>query len=298
MRILSVALRNLVRMRFTAVAVLLTLAGGIAANLVVFTLVNAALLRPLPFAEPQQLVALDDQQNGKSLGVSWGEIQQWERTPGLFDSAAAYATRTWALTDHSGSQMDVVLSGMVTPGFFRVLRTVPRAGTTFQTEESAGNDQHVAVLSYDLWQRRYGGDPEVLNRTLALNDVPYRIIGMLPKSFGFAIDGEKPDIYIPLDRHDYCCQSSQRGREGIARLAPGLSMASANQPLQALAQVTARAEGLQHFSHQSFPLQAFLARDVRRTLLLLWLSVFALSCVAAGASFAHPGQETPVAETT
>jgi predicted permease len=177
--------------------------------------------------------------------------------------------------------MDVVLSGMVTPGFFRVLQTVPRAGTTFQTQESAGNDEHVAVLSYDLWQRRYRGDLGVLNRTLALNDVSYRIIGILPKSFGFAIDGQMPDIYIPLDRHDYCCQPSQRGREGIARLAPGISVASANQHLQALAQITARTEGLQHFSYEAFPLQAFLARDQKRTLLLLWLSVFALGCVAA-----------------
>lgn len=281
MRVFGAALRNLIRMRFTAVAVLLTLAGGIAANLVVFTLVNAALLRPLPFAEPQQLVALDDQQDGKSLGVSWGEIQQWERTPGLFTSAAAFSKRTWALTDHSGSEMDVVLSGMVTPGFFRVLQTVPQAGTTFPVQESAGSDEHVAMLSYDLWQRRYSGDPGVLNRTLALNDVPYKIIGILPKSFGFAIDGELPDIYIPLDRHDYCCQPSQRGREGIARLAPGISVASANQHLQVLAQITAHAEGLQRFSYRSFPLQAFLARDQKKTLLLLWLSVFALSCVAA-----------------
>jgi predicted permease len=281
MRVLSAALHNLVRMRFTAVAVLLTLAAGIAANLVVFTLVNAALLRPLPFAEPQQLVALEDQQDGRSLGVSWGEIQQWKRTPGLFESAAAYGARTWALTDQSGSQMDVVLSGMVTPGFFRVLQTVPQAGTTFAPQESSGNDEHVAVLSYDLWQKRYSGDPKVLNGTLALNDVPYRIIGILPKSFSFAIDGELPDIYIPLDRHDYCCQLSQRGHAGIARLAPGISVASANQHLQALAKVTAHAEGLERFSQNAFLLQAFLARDARKTLLLLWLSVFALSCVAA-----------------
>jgi putative ABC transport system permease protein len=281
MHILSAALRSLIKMRFTAVVVLLTLAGGIAANLVVFTLVNAAFLCPLPFVEPQQLVALDDQQDGKSLGISWGEIQQWERTPGLFESAAGYATRTWAITDQSGSGMDVVLSGMVTPGFFGVLGTLPWIGATFNPQESAGGDEHVAVISYDLWQKRYGADAGITNHSLSLNDVPYRIIGVLPRNFVFPSDGETPDIYIPLDRKEYCCRPSQRGLEAIARLAPGISVASANQHLQALAQVTARAEGLQHFSYRSFPLQAFLARDQRKTLLLLWLSVFALGCVAA-----------------
>jgi putative ABC transport system permease protein len=281
MQILSGALRSFIKMRLTAVVVLLTLACGIAANLVVFTLVNAAFLRPLPFVEPQQLVALDDQQDGKSLGISWGEIQQWERTPGLFQSAATYTTRTWALTDQSGSGMDVVLSGMVTPGFFRVLGTVPLIGATFNPQESAGGDEHVAVLSFDLWQKRYGADAGVTNRFLLLNDVAYRVIGVLPKNFAFPSDGETPDIYIPLDRKEYCCLLSQRGLDGIARLAPGISVAAANQHLQALAQITAHAEGFQRFSYEALPLQAFLARDQRKTLLLLWLSVFALGCVAA-----------------
>jgi predicted permease len=281
MRTLRSALRSLVKMRFTAVAVLAILSAGIAANLVVFALVNAAFLRPLPFAEPQHLVALDDQVSGKSLGVSWGEVQQWERTPALFASAAAFSTRTWALTDHSGSGMEVVLSGMVTPGFFQVLGTVPLIGATFRPQEDAGGDQHVAVISYNLWQKRYGADAGIADRSLSLNDMRYRVIGVLPKNFFFPGDSETPDIYIPLSRKEYCCQFSQRGLNGIARLTNGVAVAAANQHLQALAQVTARSEGFQHFSYQAFPLQAFLARDQSKTLLLLWLSVFALGCVAA-----------------
>jgi predicted permease len=281
MRTLIQAFRSLLRMRLTAGAVLVTLAGSIAANLMVFALVNAALIRPLPFDEPRRLVAMDDELNGKPTGISWGEIQQLERAPSLFESAAAFTKRTWALTDHSGQGMDVVLSGMVTPNFFRVLGATPLAGSIFDTHEGATGDERVAMLSYSLWQERYRGDASVLSQTLALNDVQYKIVGVLPKSFSFSIDGQTPDIYIPLDRKDYCCQHSQRGLEGVARLAPGVPASAANEHLQALAQITAQAEGLQRLSYQAVPLQTYLARDEQKTLLLLWLSVLALGMIAS-----------------
>jgi len=281
MRTLRQAFRNLFRMRLTAAAVLIILTAGIAANLVVFAMVNAVLLSPLPFMQPRQLVALDNQLNGKPSGISWGEVQQLGSAPRLFDSAAAFTKRTWALTDHSGAALDVVLSGMVTPDFFRVLGTAPMAGSLIDSQEGAASDERVAILSYRLWQDRYRSDPAVFTKTLALNDAQYKILGVLPKSFNFPIDGQTPDLYIPLDRKDYCCQLSQRGLEGIARLAPGISADAANQHLQALAQLTATAQGLQHLSYQAVSLKAYLARGEQKTLVLLWLSVLALGLIAA-----------------
>jgi predicted permease len=281
MRTLSQAFRSLFRMRLTAAAVLFTLAGGIAANLVVFALVNAVLLRPLSFPEPRQLVAFDNQLNGRPAGISWGEVQQFEAAPGLFESAAVFSKRTWALTDHSGAGLDVVLSGMVTPDFFRVLGTAPMAGSLIDSHEGAASDERVAILSYRLWQDRYRSDPGVLTQTLALNDVQYKIVAVLPNSFNFPIDGQTADIYIPLDRHDYCCLPSQRGLQGIARLAPGVHANAANEHLQALAQISAKAEGLQHLSYRAVPLKAYFAKGEQKTLLLLWLSVLALGLIAA-----------------
>jgi putative ABC transport system permease protein len=275
---LRIALRNLIRLRLTGVAVLLLLTLGISLSLVVFCLVDATLLRPLLFAHPENLVALDDQDAGKSLGVSWGELQQWERAPMLFSGAAGFRQRTWALTDHTGAAVQVVLSGMVTPGFFGVLQQSAAAGSMLPSKPGA--DPHVAVLSYALWQTRYGGSASVLNSTLSLNGIPYRIVGMLPKSFAFSIDGATPIIYIPLGQ-GYCCMTNQRGIDGIARLAPGVSLAEANDRLNALAQRTARAEGLLRFASAAIPLQAYVARDARKSLLLLWLSVLAVTLVAS-----------------
>lgn len=278
MQTLRAGLRNLLRLRRTGAGVVLLLTLGISLSLVVFCLVNATLLRSLPFPHPDRLVVLEDQSAGKSLGVSWGEVQQWERASGLFSGAAAFRGRTWALTDHTGAGLRVVLSGMVTPGFFDVLQVNPALGSLPATKP--GGDEHVAVLSYALWQARYGGSASILNSTLALNDVSYRILGVLPKGFSFSIDGATPDVYIPL-ASGYCCMLSRRGLEGIARLAPGISLTAANQQLRAMARRTAQAEGLLRFTSTAITLQSFVTRDARRSLLLLWLSVLAVTLIAS-----------------
>ena len=278
MHTLRIALRNLIRLRLIGVAVLLLLTLGISMSLVVFCLVDATLLRPLPFPHSENLVALDDQAAGKSLGVSWGEVRQWEQAPKLFNGAAGFRRRTWALTDHTGAALQVALSGMVMPHFFGVLQQSAAVGTLLPS--ASGADPHEAVLSYALWQTRYGGRVSVLNSTLSLNDVPYRVIGALPKSFAFAIDGAAPAVYIPLGP-GYCCMTNQRGIDGIARLAPGVSLAAANDQLRALTQRTAQAEGLLRFDSQAVPLQAFVTRDARKSLLLLWLSVLAITLIAS-----------------
>jgi predicted permease len=276
MQVLRQATRTLLKMHLTAFIVLLTLAVGISANLIVFALVNAALIRPLPFSDPDRLVALDSQIDGKPAGMSWGEIQELERVPNLLDGAAAYTGRTWALTDHSGASLDVVLSGMVTPDFYRVLKPVPALGVI-----PASDNERVAVLSYALWQKRYRGDPNVTAQSLELNDVPYRIAGVLPRNFEFAIDGESPDLYIPLDRKDYCCRPDARGLSGIARIAPGVSSGAASEHLAALATTFASSQKLRQFSYIATPLKVFLVKNQKRTLLLLWLAVAVLGIISA-----------------
>jgi hypothetical protein len=110
----STVLRILLRLGRTGIVVLLLLIWGISVSLSVFCIINTNFLRPLPFPHPSSLVALDDQASDRSLGVSWGEVQQWERTPGLFDGAAAFWHRTWALTDQTGADRPV--AGCDRPG--------------------------------------------------------------------------------------------------------------------------------------------------------------------------------------
>ena len=275
------AIRGLIRMRFVAAVVVLTLAIGIAANLAVFTLVNVAILKPLPFAQPEKIVVLDDQINGRSAGISWGEIQDLSRQPGLFDAAAVYAKRTWGLTDHSGDSLTVVTSGMVSPGFFHVLRTAPIIGRTFDPGENNGADEHVAVLSNTFWQKRYRQSSAIVGETISLNEVPYRVVGVLPAGYELPLDGSSPDLYIPLASKDYCCHKDARGLTGIARTSSGTSLILARERLRILTKNVATAEHLQSFSVSASSLQSFLVKDERRTLLFLWAAVGILGVIAA-----------------
>ena len=278
---LRFAIRGLIRMRFVAAIVILTLAIGIAANLVVFTLVNVALLKPLPFVQPDKIVVLDDQVNGKSAGVSWGEIQEFSRQPDLFDAAAVYSKRTWGLADHSGDSLTVVMSGMVSPGFFRVLGITPIVGRTFDPRENNGADEHVTILSNSFWQKRYRHSSDIVGQTVSLNDVPYRVVGVLPAGYELPLDGSSPDLYIPLASKDYCCQKDARGLTGIARIASSTSTVLAIERLRLLTNDAANAEHLQSFSVSATSLQSFLVKDKRKTLLFLWAAVGILGVVAA-----------------
>src|SRR6185437_5222606 len=128
----------------------------------------------------------------------------------------------------------------------------------------------IVVLSYALWQNRYHGDLNVTSKSLALNDVSYQIVGVLPKTFDFSVDGESPDLYIPLGRNDYCCRLDARGLSGIARLAPGFSLASATEHLAAIAKTVSARQNYQEFSYIPISLQAFFSKNDKRVLLLLW----------------------------
>ena len=275
------AIRSLISMRLIAAVVVLTLALGIAANLIVFTLVNVALLKPLPFNQPDQVVVLDDQVNGQSAGVSWGEIQELTRLSDLFGGAAAYSQRTWGLTDSSGGALTVVESGMVSPGFFHVLETVPVLGRTFDPKENNGTDEQQVVISHELWQSRYRRDPTIVGQTLKLNEIPYRIIGVLPDRYELPLNGPSPDLYIPLARKDYCCQKEARGLIGIARLASARSILNATEQLRIIMKDVASHEHLRSFTVQASPLQSFLVKDHRKTLLFLWAAVTILGIIAA-----------------
>ena len=128
MSTLNLAFRTLLKMRSTALVVVFTLATGIAANLIVFAAVNAALIRPLPFSDPDRLVALDDSINGKPAGVSWGEIEDLEggHRP-LRRHCCLWRADLGTQRPHQQQHPDVILSGMVTSGFFPSPPTPPRA---------------------------------------------------------------------------------------------------------------------------------------------------------------------------
>ena len=184
------AVRVLLRVPAFTIAVVAVLALGIGANTAIFSIVNAVLLRPLPFDEPDRLVQLFHTPPQKSFPgvtrfpVSPGNFYDWKREARLFEGMAAFRTRQVALADQNGAQ--TVTVGAIDPDFFRVMHVQPVLGRAFTTGEDTPARGHVVILSDGFWKRTFAGAPDVMGHTLRLNSESYTIVGVLPAGFGLA----------------------------------------------------------------------------------------------------------------
>jgi putative ABC transport system permease protein len=168
---------------FTFVAVL-TLALGIGANTAIFTVVNAVLLQPLPYPDADRLVAVQSrnfQENLKGLGFAPAGFRDVEKQVTSFESIAAFRYNYDNLT---GVEKPTSLTGsLVTQDYFKVLGEKALIGRTFTREDAAANAKPTAVLSYDLWQKQFGGKSDLVGTSITLNDVPHEVIGIMPRTF-------------------------------------------------------------------------------------------------------------------
>ena len=218
---------------FTAVAVA-TLALGIGANTAIFSIVDAVLLRPLPYAQPERLVSVSEQLRMRPPGGGKGApslltsdtFRAWRDSSRTLDSIAAYAPRAYTLT---GLGEPITLRGTaVSSTLFPMLRVSPEHGRLFQrSEERAGADQ-VAILSDALWTHRFGSDPAIVGRTIVLDDKQFTIVGVLPAAFYFP--DRESEIWTPLTPAIEAPRPGQRiimAFNGIARLKEGATIAQA-----------------------------------------------------------------------
>src|SRR5215208_4826468 len=160
---------------FTTVAVV-TLALGIGANAAIFSVVNGVLLKSLPFPEPERLVALNGTtESGRATAVSFPDYLDWRAGQSVFAEMAARMPAGGVLT--GDGEPERVTGRFVTAGFFRTLGVRPAAGRFFTEEEDRPGGERMMVLSHDLWQRRYGGDPEVAGRAVRYNGVSWTVAG-------------------------------------------------------------------------------------------------------------------------
>ncbi len=237
---LHYAIRMLVkRPGFTTVAVL-TLALGIGANTSIFSVVNAVLLRPLPYREPGQLVRVFKQAppgGGPVLGggefIAGPEYVAWKDQSQSLSKIAAYGGGGVNLTGLD--QAERVVCGQVTAEFFPLLGVPPLLGRTFAPEEDRPNGPKVAILSHGLWQRRFGSDRSILGRTVTLDNAGYTVIGVLPPSFQFP---EPFEIWTPLALEDAAEGAGIRISlvHVLARLKPNVTMAVAQAELETITQ--------------------------------------------------------------
>ncbi len=175
---------------FTLVAVL-ALALGIGANTAIFSVVNAMLLRPLPYQDPDRLVVLwETNPNLSSVFLrthneaSPANFIDWRQQQTVFEDIAAFRYNDYNLTG-SGDAPEQITGNPVTANMFDVLKVKPLIGRTFRPEESDPKSERVAVLSYGLWQRRFGGDANIIGRTLTFDGNPFTVVGVMPASFEF-----------------------------------------------------------------------------------------------------------------
>ena len=172
---------------FAAMAIL-TAALGIGANTSIFTVVNAVLLRPLPYRDADRLVspvnvAKDNFTGLMGLGVADFQYAAWRDQAGIFDGIAAYSGRRFTITGNGDPEQ--LQAQAVTPGFLRTMGIAPLVGRDFSSGDAAPRGGQVALLSYALWMSRFGGDPSILSRQMTLDGKPYSIAGVLPRDFEF-----------------------------------------------------------------------------------------------------------------
>ncbi|HXY38154.1 MAG TPA: ABC transporter permease [Vicinamibacteria bacterium] len=218
---------------FTAVAVL-TLALAIGANTAVFTLVNAALIRPLPLPQPSRLVAVTESAPSLEFPVlpfSAPDYLDYERMQRSFESFGAYTVE-----DHDvsgGAEAERLKAAAVTAGLFPALGVAPAVGRTFTPEEDRPGSR-VVVIGHGLWQRLLGGAPDVIGRTLFLDREPYTVVGVMPSGFEFPlhgprINGDPAFLWIPAGwtAEQKELRGSQCNYTAIGRLRAGVTMEGA-----------------------------------------------------------------------
>src|SRR5262245_11781634 len=219
---------------FTSIAVL-TLSLGIGANTAIFSVVNALLLRPLPYAEPERLVLLSSTRAGARHSASYPNYADWRERAQSFEGMAIGWSQNFTLT--GGDKAVRVPGYAVNWNFFPLLRVQPQLGRMFTEADDTYGAARTVIVSHGFWQRRFGGELNVIGQTLRMSNDTYTVIGVLPPGFEYF---EKSDVFTPLGLV-LAPDSAFAGRGNsafdfyaVARLKPGVTVAQANSEMEAL----------------------------------------------------------------
>jgi putative ABC transport system permease protein len=262
---------------FTSIAVL-TLALGIGANTAIFSVVNAVLLRPLPYEQADRLIYLAE--NGENFGemsVAYPNYLDWRAQQTSFENLGAYRRTTFNLT---GRGEPVQVRGAdVAPDVWTALKVQPLLGRFFTAADDTPEAAPVAVISHNLWQGRLGGTANIVGQTITLDERSFTVIGVMPAGFSFP---RRVDIWAPLGRlanlPGYQRRDNHPGLSGVARLKPGVTMEQARAEMNAIAARLAQAYPASNKGNtvNARSLKTQIVGDVERA---LWVILAAVGCV-------------------
>lgn len=272
---LRYAIRTLRRSPAFTLTALAALALGIGANTAIFSVINAVLLKPVTWPEPDRLVTFFvSTPAGPSYGGSAVKYNALRRATSVFDEVTAYEYQGAALNLTSGGTTEQVHAIRVTADYFKILGAPLIVGRGFTSDEDRPDGGHVAVIGYGLWQRRFGGDRAIVGRRIALSGVPYTVVGVVAAGFRTELDSP-PDVWLPF-QIDPASSDHASYFTIMARLRTGVTLAQANAQLR-----LASGEFRRQFPNLMRPRDSFVAEpfvramvsDARPALLVLAAAV-------------------------
>jgi len=279
---LRFALRQLRKNPGFAATAVLILAMGIASSVAIFAFVDAALIKPLPYVDSSRLAVLYESiPIGPKFHLSYLDYLDWKRENKVFSSLNVYAP--YGFMQKTSDGLRHVDGARVSDGFFKTLGVSPVIGRDFRYGEDEPGAQLTTLLSYSAWQKRYGGNPNVLGQTVVLDSDPYVIIGVLPRDFSFA-PAEPADFWGIQKQTGYC--ETHRGCHslfGIARLKDGVSFATAFADIKTIAQQLEKQYPDSNRDQWAFmvPLTDVIVGDIRPILLVLLCGAGLLLLIAS-----------------
>jgi predicted permease len=255
--------------------VVLALALGIGANTAIFSVVDAVLLRPLPYPESDRLVFLNETTKVMDeISISYPNFTDWRNQNQVFEKIGVYNRSSYNLTGVGDAER--IITGQVSADMFAALRAKPALGRLFTNDEDKPDGTPVVLLSYPLWQRRFGGQANILNQQLMLNNKSYTVIGIMPEGFQFPT---RVEMWVPVGQLSgdatWLARGNHPGLYGVARLKPGVSFAQAKAEMDTIA---ANLEKQYQDSNAGngiglHPLLEVFVGDVRRPLWVLFAAV-------------------------
>ena len=279
---LRFGLRMLLKHRGFAVISLMTLAIGIGANTAIFTVVDATLIRPLPYPNANRTVMIWEHRlpDGERQNVtSPATFFNWQRDNTVFDQMAAIFNDSSILSGTGTPEQ--IATASVSPNFFSILGVNAALGRVFVPEQDGTADSNrAAVLGFEVWQRHFGSDPKVLGTQITLDDKPYTVVGVMPRGFQFFVKQQsfspkKPEIWVTLNFAPETRASHGRFLQAIGLLRPGVTLPQAQ---DAMLRLSSRLEAqdpasMKNWSVNLVPLRSQLTGDVAQGLRLLLAAV-------------------------